>query len=340
MRYLSLVAVLVGLVACRDTDGNSPDAASTGDAPDGVGCTARSPRTVAPEVFVGPTGLESRMIAAMASATTSLDVQMYLFTVDSIADAIIAAHRRGVRVRVLLDPDHGGNNQTRPAFMAAGVPTRNATALYPFSHAKYLVIDGTTAVIMSMNFNYDAMTKERNYGIVDKDPEDVADLAAIFEMDWASGGGEPPKPADLTCTRLVVSPNNSKLRLIELVNSAMTSLEVEVLYLSETTIRNAVGAAHARGVNVRVILAEQNDDTDPSAAPFLMNLGIPVRIATTFYLHAKLIIADGVAFVGSENMSQTSLTKNREVGAIVFEPTPAAAILQQFNADWNIATAP
>ena len=27
-----------------------------------------------------------------------------------------------------------------------------------------------------MNFNADAMVNERNYGIVDKDPEDVADL--------------------------------------------------------------------------------------------------------------------------------------------------------------------
>ncbi|MBA3541518.1 MAG: hypothetical protein H0T79_18035 [Deltaproteobacteria bacterium] len=329
----------LSLVACHDpgSNGTTPDA-PTGDAVPGVGCTARAPRTVDPEVFVGPTGLENRLIAAIGGATTSLDVQMYLFTVDSIADAIIAAHRRGVNVRVLLDPDHEGNNQTRPALVAAGVPTRNVTSLYTFAHAKYLVIDGTTALIMSMNFNYDAMSSERNYGIVDRDPEDVADVAAIFEMDWASGGGEPPKPADLSCTRLIVSPNNSKLRILELINSATATLDVEVLYLSETSVRNAVGAAKARGVSVRVILAEsQNEEPDTSIA-YLKGLGIPVKIATSFYLHAKLIVADGVAFVGSENMSQTSLTKNREVGALVFEPTPAAIIAQQFTADWNVAT--
>ena len=59
-------------------------------------------------------------------------------------------------------------------------------------------------------------------------------------------------------------------------------------------------------------------------ATFLGGKGIPVKYAIAqFYLHAKLIIADGVAFVGSENMSPTSLTQNREVGALVFEPDQA-----------------
>jgi len=57
-----------------------------------------------------------------------------------------------------------------------------------------------------------------------------------------------------------------------------------------------------------------------------------------FYLHAKLLIADGVAFVGSENMSTTSMTQNREMGALVFEPDQAAVIQNQFNADWAVTT--
>jgi hypothetical protein len=38
-------------------------------------------------------------------------------------------------------------------------------------------------------------------------------------------------------------------------------------------------------------------------------------------------------------MSITSLTKNREVGALVFEPAAAQVISTQFDADWTTATA-
>ena len=134
--------------------------------------------------------------------------------------------------------------------------------------------------------------------------------------------------------RLIVSPTNSKTRLIEHIASAKTSLDVEVMYVSETSIRDAIIAAKNRGVTVRVII---NESTDPAVASF-KTAGIPVKTPSSFYLHAKLITADDVAFVGSENMSFTSLTKNREVGALVFEPSAFAPIKQQFDADWNSST--
>lgn len=337
MKSLSLC--LLGLVACTHTAMQPGDDDPSPDAPvdPGVGCTAMSERSVEPEAFVAPTGLQNRITAFIDGAQQKLDIQMYLFTVSAIRDRVIAAHQRGVAVRVLLDPDHEGNISTRNQLIAADVPTRNASSLYSFSHAKYMIADGATALVMSANFNVDAMSSERNYGFVDRDPHDVADIQAIFDMDWAAGGGESAQPADLACTRLIVSPNNSRMRILELINNATSTLEVEALYVSETNVRNAIGAAKQRGVNVRVIL-ETEEDTDDTVA-FFRARGIEVRRATTFYLHAKLIIADGVAFIGSENYSLTSLTKNREVGALIFEPSQAAIVKTQFDADWAASPA-
>ena len=293
-----------------------------------------SPRTVAPETFVGPTGLTSRITSLIDSAQQTLDVQMYLFTVTSIADRIIAAKNRGVAVRVILDPDHEGNGTVRNKLTQANVPTRNAPALYSFAHAKYLLIDSKAAVIMSMNFNVDAFSSERNYGMITRDPDDLADTKAIFDMDWAAGGGETPKPADLACTRLIVSPNNAKQRLVDFIKSAKTSLDVEVMYISDDTVRAAIVDAKKRGVNVRVLLEATSDNAEVRQL-FIAN-GIAVKApGGSIYVHAKLLIADGVAFVGSENFSITALTKNRELGAFVFEPSPAAVIQQQFDADWS-----
>jgi phosphatidylserine/phosphatidylglycerophosphate/cardiolipin synthase-like enzyme len=331
MRYL----VLAFLVGCTHQAG---DDEATPDAPvdPGVGCESTSPRAVTPEAFVAPTGLQNRITSFIDSAQDQLDVAMYLFTVDAIASRLVAARSRGVNVRVLFDPDHVANDGARSQLSAGGVTHRNAPTLYTFSHAKYLVADRSAALIMSANFNVDAMDRERNYGIVNRDPDDVADLQAIFEMDWAAGGGEPPKPADLACTRLIVSPNNAKQRLLELVNGAQSTLEVEAIYVSEITMRNAIGQAAQRGVNVRVILDGSSENADTKT--YFTNVGVPVRDANGFFNHAKLIVADGVVFVGSENFSQTALTRNREVGALVFEPQAAQVIRTQFDADWANAT--
>ncbi len=333
---LTSVSLLLALVACNGGEGMGDDGPPVDARPDAdtMGCSPMSPRSVAPETFVGPTGLQPRLVALIDGATTTLDIHMYLWTVRALADRVVAAKRRGVAVRVILDPDSPGNDAVRPTLMNGNVPTRNATPLYSFSHAKYMVIDGNRVVIMSMNFNVDAMNNERNYGMVDRDPKDVADVQKLFTMDWAAAGGEPAQPADIACTRLIVSPNNAKARLVEFIESATSTLEIAVMYLSEDSVRMAIGAAKMRGVNVRVLLSEAND----VSIPYLRGLQIPVKIANGYYLHAKLIVADGVVFVGSENMSLTSLTKNREVGALVFEPAAAAVINTQFESDWSTAT--
>jgi len=340
MRYA--VALVLALVACRDSGntGDDDDAADAGtDAAPGVGCTTMSPRSVAPETFVGPSGLQPRLEALIDGAQQSIDVQLYLFTVTAIADRLIAAHQRGVDVRVLLDPEHPGNSTVRSMLTSANVPHRNMPTVYEFSHAKFMIIDNQKAVIMSMNFNIDAMNMERNYGMIDRDPDDLADVQAIFDMDWAAGGGESPMVADLECTRLIVSPNNSRQRIIELINSAKQTLDVEALYVSDVTVRNAIGMAKQRGATVRVILEPSSDDAD--SIGFFKGRDIEVHEASGFYLHAKLIVADGVVFVGSENFSQTSLSKNREVGALVFEQAPARVIRDQFDTDWaNTPPAP
>ena len=332
----AVVLVVASLVACRpENPADDTDAGDvTPDAPDGTGCTMLAPRTQPVEAFIGPTGLEARMAAMIDGAQSTLDIQMYLFTASSLATKIVQAKQRGVAVRVLLDPDHEGNANVTPTLTSGGVNWKPASSLYTFSHAKYLIVDKQQVTIMSMNWNLDAFRNERNYGIVDRDIEDIADVQAIFEQDWAMANGQTVQPANLTCTRLVVSPTNAKTRLLEHINSAKTTLDVEVMYVSETSIRDAILAAHSRGVTVRVII---NEATDPAVMSF-KSAGIMVKTPSTFFLHAKLLIADSVAFVGSENMSFTSLTKNREVGAMAFEPTAFTPIKQQFDADWAAST--
>jgi phosphatidylserine/phosphatidylglycerophosphate/cardiolipin synthase-like enzyme len=52
-----------------------------------------------------------------------------------------------------------------------------------------------------------------------------------------------------------------------------------------------------------------------------------------------VIVADGArAYVGSENLSQTSLDKNREVGLVVTDASSIAPLVSSFETDWTGGT--
>jgi phosphatidylserine/phosphatidylglycerophosphate/cardiolipin synthase-like enzyme len=209
--------------------------------------------------------------------------------------------------------------------------------VFKFSHAKYLVIDGTTAVVLSGNFNMAAIDTttakgERNYGFVDHDADDAARIESIFQADWTSTSGAEP---DLGCTRLVISPVNAKQRILDHIASATKTLDIEVLYLDDVYVRAAILDRASHGVAVRVMLSDPTRNPQNTAAlQYFTDNHVAAKLLLTNYLHTKMIQADGVALVGSENMSETSLTLNRELGALLFEPEPAGRVHAQYEADW------
>lgn len=294
-------------------------------------CDPYAPRAPAPELLVGPKGLEGPILGLIEGAKKTVDVTMYQLDRKSFVGALVAAHGRGVRVRVILDETQSVNVGARAELESAGIEVKGGSAEFKHDHAKVLLFDGEAAVVMSANLNGYSMSSERNYGIVDRDPADVSDLVAIFERDWA-GEGE----LDLSCTRLVVSPVNARARIAAHIEGAKESLDLAVMYVSDDGIRAALKARAKAGVPVRVLLASPDwIDANEATAAELKAAGVQTRYLKSYELHAKLVVADGVPFVGSENLSYTSLEKNREVGLFVTEAEPAAAVVAHFEADWK-----
>jgi len=292
-------------------------------------CDPYQPRAAAPQLIIGPSGMQKALIDQIDSAQSSLDVMMYQLSVQAFVDAFIAAKNRGVAVRVMLDADQYVNDSSGTKLKGAGIEVKNAPAEFEHAHAKTMVIDKNKAVIDSGNFNQYSMQSERNYAVVDTAADDVADLEAVFERDWSGA------PLDLSCTRLIVSPENSHQRLLAHMSGAKQSLDFSIMYISDKDSLDAIKARVAAGVPVRVLLADPAWISDNTAtAADLKAAGAQAKFLKSYELHAKLIVADGVPFVGSENLSWTSLESNREIGVFVTEPEPADAIKAQFEKDW------
>src|SRR5690606_8626274 len=151
-----------------------------------------------------------------------------------------------------------------------GVDVSAAPSKFNHNHAKVMVIDRQQAVVMSANMNIYSMSSERNYGVIDRDAQDIEQLVAIFEGD-ANGGA----PVDTSCTRLIVSPENARPRILELIESAQQSLDLAVMYISDYDILDAVKAKAAQGVPVRVLLAHPEwIDSNPGTAQELSAAGV------------------------------------------------------------------
>jgi phosphatidylserine/phosphatidylglycerophosphate/cardiolipin synthase-like enzyme len=109
----------------------------------------------------------------------------------------------------------------------------------------------------------------------------------------------------------------------------------EAMYITDDQVLSAIKAKLAQGVAVRVLFAHPEwIDSNVATATELKAAGAQTKYLYQYEVHAKMVIADGVAFVGSENYSWNSLTNNREVGMLVTEPNAAAQIKQQVEADW------
>lgn len=334
----ALAALALVLAGCPGTGGQGVDAGVDPiDGPSGPDAAACDPdRAVAtpPTIVFAPNDLEREVAAQIDGATVSIDVGIYAFTLTGLADKLIAADRRGVPVRVIFDQTQSSaNTNVKNRLTSGGVETKWAPSTFPYSHAKYLVVDRDTAVIMSANLTVAGMQDQRNVGLIDRDPANVADLAAIFAADW---GGTTPA---LTCPRIMISPADARTRVLGLIADASATLDVEVYYIADTGVRAAIIAAKNRGVAVRVILSDSSEVSDnPTTANILKDAGVSVRILTSPVPHIKMIISDGeAALVGSHNLSSTSLRDNREIGEIVRTPAAVATLRTRLDGDWALA---
>jgi cardiolipin synthase A/B len=155
-----------------------------------AGCNAKVALVLSP-------GAQGEVVSFIRSAQESIDIEMYVFTSDGIARELGEAVKRGVSVRVIMEPrvEDSRKQKMFDTLVALGCDARWASFSYKLTHSKFIIVDGRRALVGSINFSQSALNSNRE-AAVELDGEKVKELAAAFEEDWgmasatedASGG--------------------------------------------------------------------------------------------------------------------------------------------------------
>jgi cardiolipin synthase A/B len=270
-------------------------------------------------------------------ATSSIDLVMYEFQDSTAEKDLAAAEARGVDVRVILDHREQSENQSTYSYLHShGVGVVWSWSKYYYTHEKSMVIDNTTADIMTLNLQSQYYSTTRDFAVVDTNAADVSAIVTTFNADYAHTAITPPVGTDL-----VWSPTNAQAELTGLINGAKSSLEIYSEEMDDPTITSDLVKAAERGVSVKIV-GENEDGEYDSEYNQLYKAGVQISYYSNpdgFYIHGKCILADyGTStadiFIGSENFSDTSLTENRELGLIINDSTIESSVNSDFNTDF------
>lgn len=146
------------------------------------------------EVGFSPEGTALQLVLkTIETAQQEIRLMGYSFTSPEVVRSLIAAKRRGVDVRVVLDQkaNTGKNNNASRAAMnllaGAGIPVRTVSA-WKILHDKVIVTDGRNTQVGSFNFSRAAdRSNSENVLVVWDDPVVAQKYLNHWTSRWAQG---------------------------------------------------------------------------------------------------------------------------------------------------------
>jgi len=267
-----------------------------------------------------------------------------------IIDALIAAHGRGIAVRVLLDGIGGGylKNPAYDRLLAAKVPVaRFLHEVAPWkmsfinlrNHKKVMVVDGSHGFTGGMNISAGNLYRDITIPM-DRAVQDVhfrvegpvvSHLMETFAEDWAFTANELLEgPAwfpeiggagSIPARGIASGPDEDNEKLI-----------VTPYFLPDERINSQLALAALRGVSVEILLPEISDQAymdwamNASLSP-LIRSGCRISRAEPPFDHSKLMTVDGAwALFGSANWDARSLRLNFEFNVEAYDAAFADVI--------------
>lgn len=129
--------------------------------------------------------IRAMLEGALGRARLRVLAEVYTLTDPEVMAGLAAAHRRGVLVRVLLDPNQAYNRHAYAVLSSSGVEVR----WYPIPrgallHAKIGLFDGEL-ILGSANWTLSGLGVNHELDIATHDPQAVSAYRSRFDSDWS-----------------------------------------------------------------------------------------------------------------------------------------------------------
>jgi phosphatidylserine/phosphatidylglycerophosphate/cardiolipin synthase-like enzyme len=314
-----------------------------------------TPTLVYPDVPAqrGASPLAEAVIADVHAATLSIDVAAFDFDLSGLADALIAARRRGVAVRMIVDSENLQSatvaNETG-RLQAAGIPiTFQRTAA--FMHNKFLVIDQTITWTGSWNMTFNGTYRNNNnfQRFVSRDIS--ADYAAEFGQMFAGAFGAskarrapfPHVQVGAASVAVYFSPEDGAARyVLGRLSQAQRSIRFMTFSFTSDSVAEVMLQKQAAGLQVQGVFESQNANGTGAEFKRLQSGGVHVLTDGNCYImhHKVIIIDDRIVMTGSYNFSSNADRYNDENLVIIDDPVVAQQYIQEFDRVYAHAQSP
>ncbi len=292
-------------------------------------------------LIVLPDDTAEAIIGPINAATKSVNIRMFLFTSEALVEAVVAACKRGVAVRVMLNPARRSglneNETTREALVAGGVEVRDSSPAFALTHQKSMVIDDRIGFVESLNWEDRDLSETRDYAVVTTNALEVSEMIRCFDCDWAR---EPftPDPA----SKLIWCPDNGRARIASFIDNTHHSLWIQNERYQDTVIIERLVRAMKRGVHVHIMARQPHKlkieklVEGVGGLRILNDVGAKVRRLRHLKLHGKMLLSDEKrAIVGSINLTPGSFDSRRELAIETDAQHIVDRLSDVFQRDWK-----
>jgi phosphatidylserine/phosphatidylglycerophosphate/cardiolipin synthase-like enzyme len=296
-------------------------------------------------------GPDGPLVEAIDAARLSVDMAAYSLSLNSIRYALIHAHQRGVRVRLVMESDNMDGSDPQ-AVKDAGIPVLGDRR-EGLMHDKFVVIDNSEVWSGSMNFTDSGTYADNNNLIRIHSVKMAEDYTKEFEEmfvddkfgeDIVAQTPNPRVTINGTPIDVYFSPDDGvAASLLDLLNAAQDSIYFMAFSFTANDLGDAMRARFKDGVDVKGVMEtdqiKSNVGTEYDA---FLQAGVDVRPdGNDGQMHHKVIIIDKqIVVLGSYNFTNSAETKNDENLLVVYNPEIAAQYLAEFERVWGRTKAP
>ncbi len=304
-------------------------------------------------------GVDGKITPLIEAAASTIDVVSFDLNLPSAIQALVKAHERGVRVRVIYDGENGdaevdndivGKFNGVETLSEAGVTMVDGGRSNGLMHNKIILIDGKTLIMGSWNLSYNDTFRNNNNILVITAPQLIANYQAKinegleqkrFGAKAKVGAQTPSMTIDGVQVENYFSPVDDVMdKLVQYVQGAQKSVHFYAFTYTHADLSAAMIARSQAGVDVQGVI--ENRGASQGALVPLFCARLPVKTDGNKYtMHHKVILIDGETVItGSFNFTKSADTANDDNILVIHNAALAEQYEQEYQRILSPANAP